>query len=168
MTSTLKPWVVAYSLIVKDWESGGELATYDRQFYDVYLVEATDRDDAEWQAKTQRRKQRLTGHQLTFMTSLLQDVGIFDTDPTDWIEIVSSSEKRLARRLRDKGLLLIRNDHKGPIVTGGTSFEVKLLPPAFNFQERNPAALAAYRREAKAHRQAPPEATAPRRPRLRS
>lgn len=163
-----QPWVAAFSLVVKDWETGGAVTDYDRQFYDIYVVEARARDEAKLLGQARRRQQRLTGKQHAFLVGLLREVDIFDKLPTDWIEIVSPEEQRLSRRLQAKGLLTIRGDVEGPVTINSRPFEVQLLPDSLNFQERNPDALKAYHREARAHCAPAATVLAPRRPRLRS
>lgn len=134
MPTEPKTWLVAYNLPTKSWSSGGAPADYDREHWDLFQVQATDRDAAERAAKEQRKRQRLTPAQRTLIESLFADLPK-DEDPLKaWIEVVDPVERRVARALAAKGLLTVDENDARDRVNGTISVsEVRLTFAALNF-----------------------------------
>lgn len=155
----MKTWIVAFNLPTKKWDSGGVLENYDRDFYDIYKVDAVYREEAEKLAKEQRKRQRLTPPQRAFMEGLFAEFKAGDDPLVFTIQITELDEQRLLAPLVHKGLLSLRSDDPDARIK-----EVQLTFTGLNCCPRDPAALSAVRR---AHQTPPCPISVTSRPRRR-
>lgn len=119
-------WVAAYNHPTRSWSTGGPLSEYDHQHWDLFLVPARSREEAQAAARALRRKQAiLTEAQVRLLASLLdthaEDGGSVAAE-CPWVE-VSGDETRTAKALAAKGLVALHDP---------SARHVKLTVCAFN------------------------------------
>lgn len=124
-------WIVAYNLPTRTWTSGGQREDYDRAHYDVWVVEAADRDQAEQAGRTMRRMQRgLTAKQRQLLTSLLEEnPGAADEAPAYSTEIWQD-EVLAAKRLAQCGLITFTSEDERQVRLTAAAFNPSLAPEA--------------------------------------
>lgn len=120
-----KLWIAAYNLPTKSWTSGGTLADYDREHYDIFEVPASSHEGATRAARALRQAHtRLTAAQKSLLATLIQSLP--DTDRTTQLRQcieIEPTERRAAAALAAKGLLATFDE---------TTLQAKLSILAFN------------------------------------
>ena len=119
----MKPWIVGYNLPTKSWSSGGSRADYEAPHWDIFLVHANYREEAEKAGRVLRRAhQTLTPRQRELLASLRETTPTIEDASLDFVEI-AVDELAIAKQLERKKLLIIKPEAERM---------VRLTLPAFN------------------------------------
>lgn len=125
-----KLWIAAYNLPTKSWTSGGTLADYDREHYDIFEVPASSHEGATRAARAMRQAQvRLTAAQKALLAALIESIPA-SCDPAArlgrLIE-VEPAESRAAAALARKGLLSVFDPDTLQVRLSITAFNPSIL-----------------------------------------
>lgn len=120
-----KLWIAAYNLPTKSWTSGGTLADYDREHYDIFEAPASSHEAAVLAGRAMRQSHvRLTGSQKSLLAGLVRSIHPDAQSRKLAVLIeIEPSELRAASALARKGLLAAIDP---------ATFQVQLSILAFN------------------------------------